>query len=492
MAAPAHDRRDSIELASAMSARRLAEQAFSRAAGAPLVAGNQIRLLKDAVENYPAWMEAIRGAQRTIFFENYIIDEDDVGRMFADALAERARAGVKVRLLRDWIGSYTGASRSFWRHLQAAGVEVRAFNPPRWDNPLGWISRDHRKSITVDGRVAFVTGLCLSKKWVGDPARGIEPWRDTGVALSGPAVAYVEQAFAEVWATAGPPLPPSDLSVPSEIAETGDVGVRVVAGAPNSADLFRLDQVIAVAARRTLWLTDAYFVGFAPYVQALRAAAQDGVDVRLLLPGATDIPLIRPLSRAGYESLLDAGIRVWEWNGPMLHAKSAVADGRWARVGSSNLNWASFLGNYELDVHVEDETFAAAMEEMYERDLEHATEIVLTARRRVRATAGAPPRPKQPREARKRSKVAAAGAMRVAHAVGAAVANRRTLSRSEGNIAFAAVVALMTVATIAALWPRAIAWPLAFILTWLAVAVVSRTLRATRARSRRRRHHTSR
>ncbi len=135
----------------------------------------------------------------------------------------------------------------------------------------------------------------------------------------------------------------------------------------------------------TLWLTDAYFAGVAPYVQALRAAARDGVDVRLLVPGASDIPVLRPLSQAGFRPLLEAGIRVFEWKGPMLHAKTAVADGRWARVGSSNLNIASWIGNYELDAVVENEAFAGEMEEMYLADLQNATEIVLEPRRRRRS-----------------------------------------------------------------------------------------------------------
>src|SRR5206468_4611824 len=127
---------------------------------------------------------------------------------------------------------------------------------------------------------------------------------------------------------------------------------------------------------RTLWLTDAYYAGTTPYVQALRAAALDGVDVRLLVPQATDLPMVRALSRAGYRPLLEAGIRVFEWNGPMLHAKTAVADGQWARVGSTNLNLASWAGNWELDVAVEDTEFAGQMEEMFEEDLTGATEIV--------------------------------------------------------------------------------------------------------------------
>src|SRR4029453_16935204 len=154
--------------------------AVSRAAGAPLVAGNRVRLLKDAAENYPAWLEAIAGAKRFVHFECYIIHDDETGRHFADALAAKAGEGVPVRLIYDWLGGLGTASRRFWRRLREAGVDVRTYNPPRLDSPFGWVSRDHRKMLGVDGAVSFVTGLCVGRMWTGDPERGIPPWRDTG------------------------------------------------------------------------------------------------------------------------------------------------------------------------------------------------------------------------------------------------------------------------------------------------------------------------
>jgi cardiolipin synthase len=355
------------------------QQAFLRTTGTPLTPGNGLRILKDSTENYPAWLEALAGAQRKIYFENYIIGNDEVGREFIAVMAERARAGVRVRLIYDWLG--TRASSRLWKPLLEAGGEVRSFNPPRLDSPIGWLSRDHRKSISVDGRVAFVTGLCVARKWLGDPARGIEPWRDTGVELRGPALADVERAFAQVWSEMGDPIPNDELTLATAIPLAGEVPVSVVASAPNTAGLLRLDHLIATAARKTLWLSDAYFVGVAPYVQALRAAAMDGVDVRLLVPGSSDIPVLARISRSGYRPLLEAGVRIFEWNGPMMHAKTAVADCRWARVGSSNLNISSWIGNFELDVAVEHEPFARQMEEIYLQDLKHTTEIVLNPRR---------------------------------------------------------------------------------------------------------------
>jgi cardiolipin synthase len=471
--------------------RQIGEQALSRASGAPLVSGNQVRILEDADGNYPVWLEAIRTAKRLVYLENYIIEEDEVGLAFADALAERARAGVTVRLIRDWLGTLTGVSRAFWRRLTLAGVDVRCFNSLHLGSPFGWVSRDHRKMIAVDGQVAFVTGLCISQRWKGNPSRRIPAWRDTGLEIRGPAVADVEHAFAELWETMGEPVPAGELSARDSLPRVGEVALRVVAGTPSIAGLFRMDQLVAAIARRSLWLTDAYFVGVTPYVQALRAAAKDDVDVRLLVPNSTDLPLIRSMSRAGYRSLLEAGVRIFEWNGSMLHAKTAVVDGRWSRVGSSNLNLASFLGNYELDVAVEDHAIALQMEEMYVRDLANSTEITLAQNRVIRmpqtgaSAAAAAPRDRGFGSGRRRnrrgSRGAAVGAIRVANTVGAAVTNHRTLARAEGRILLLAGVTLALLAALATVWPRVIATPVAVVALWVGVALVWRSSRlATR------------
>jgi cardiolipin synthase len=268
--------------------------------------------------------------------------------------------------------------------------------------------------------------------WVGVPEKKIEPWRDTGVEVRGPSVADIEQAFAAIWAMLGDPIPQNELSKDAP-APAGDISLRVVASVPATAGLFRFDQLVSALARNRLWLTDAYYAGTTAYVQALRAAARDGVDVRLLVPNGTDIPILRPLSRAGYRPLLEVGVRVFEWNGTMLHAKTAVADSRWARVGSSNLNIASWLSNCELDVVIEDEPFARLMEETYLQDLDNATEIVLDAQHKVRA----PNEPRHPYPALTSgggsAGRAAAGAIRIGNAVGAAFTNRRVLEPVEAR-----------------------------------------------------------
>jgi cardiolipin synthase A/B len=459
--------------------RSAADRAFSRAAGAPLVAGNCVRLLKDAGENYPAWLDAIHAARHHIDFESYIIHEDETGYTFADALVAKAREGVRVRLIYDWLGGLGKASRRFWNHFRAGGVEVRCYNPPRFDSPFGWLSRDHRKMLSVDGEVGFITGLCVGRMWVGEPDKNIQPWRDTGVEVRGPAVADIERAFAQVWATMGDPVPVNEQDGPGT-SPAGNVSLRVVATVPATAGLFRLDQLVSAMATRKIWLTDAYYAGTTSYVQALRAAARDGVDVRLLVPNATDIPLIRPLSRAGYRPLLEAGVRLFEWNGTMVHAKTAVADGRWARVGSTNLNISSWLGNCELDAVIEDEGFAHQMEEMYLQDLTNSTEIVLDIKRKVRA----PGEPRHPRATTTSGGGsigrAAAGAIRIGNAVGAAFTRSRVLEPVEARIMLLAGTVLLGLAALSWFFPHVPAYTLVVLLGWIGLALLYRGYRLFR------------
>ena len=457
--------------------RQRARQTLSRVAGAPLVGGNAVELLIDGRANFEAWASAITTARSSIFLENYIFDESDVSHHLRDALSERAAAGVRVTVIRDWLGCL-GASRSkLWRPLCVAGGEVRVYNPFRLTSPFGWLPRDHRKLLVVDDEVAFVSGVCVSQKWLGDPARGIDAWRDTGVAVRGPAVHDVANAFAESWARLGPGLAPDLPALRHRPHAVGNVSLRVIASSPGTTGLYRHEQLIAAIAQRSLWLTDAYFVGLAPYVQALTAAARDGVDVRLLVPGTSDLPAVGALSRAGYRPLLEAGVRVYEWNGSMLHAKTAVADGRWTRIGSSNLNIASWMGNSEIDVSIEDDEIGRAMELQYERDLLGATEILLHATRH-------PVR----RSLRGYSKLhgagsgrAAAGAMRLASTVGAAMAGTRVLAPVEGDLLLGGAAVLAGATALALYAPRAIAWPLAALAGWSAIALLGSYVRGRRA-----------
>ncbi|HEU5358386.1 MAG TPA: phospholipase D-like domain-containing protein [Gemmatimonadales bacterium] len=355
----------------------LVTRALDRAAGSRAIPGNRVDLLLDGPVAYPVMLDLIARARRWIHFENYIIHDDPTGWRFAEALAARARAGVRVRVLADWLGS-RATGRRFWGFLRAAGVEVRLFGRPSWDLFRNFM-RDHRKIVAIDGTEAVTGGLCIGDEWAGRPDRGVLPWRDTAVRIAGPAVPALDLAFARTWAAAGGVLPPAE-ALPSP-EEQGDAIVRVIAVEPGQARSYRTIQLLTAGAADQLWITDAYLVPPPPLLQGLLDAAHDGTDVRLLVPGASDLPLVRNLTRTGYRDLLAGGVRILEWDGPMLHAKSIVVDGRFGRVGSSNLNASSLLGNYELDVVIEDREFCVALEVQFRIDAARSSEVVLRPRR---------------------------------------------------------------------------------------------------------------
>lgn len=351
----------------------LGERILDRAAGSRPVPGNAVRLLIDGPEAYGAMLEAIASAERWIHFENYIIRGDATGQRFAAALIAKAKAGVRVRVLADWLGSI-GTRRSYWRALRDSGAEVRIFSPPGLWDPISHLSRDHRKLVAVDGRDAIVGGLCIGDEWTGDATRGLLPWRDTAVRIQGPAAAGLDAAFTRSWAVAGGTIPAADR--PGRVEACGDAAVRVVAGEPGDARTYRLLTAVAAGARERIWITDAYLAPPPPLRTAFIDAARDGCDIQLLVPGMSDVPLLRDLTRVGYRYLLAAGIRIHEWDGPMLHAKTFVADGRLTRIGSTNLNYASLLGNWELDVLIDDPGFAGELERRFRLDINRSKEVV--------------------------------------------------------------------------------------------------------------------
>jgi cardiolipin synthase len=354
------------------------QRAFDRAAGTHSIAGNEVALLIDGPDTFAAMLAQIAGARRRVHLENYIIRDDATGQRFAQQLAERARAGVAVRVLYDWFGSI-GTAASFWRELRAAGVEVCAFGPPRLRDPLVFLSRDHRKVLVVDGERGVVGGLCLGDEWMGNPAKGRQPWRDTAVALSGPAARILDGMFCRAWTFAGGADPDAAELAPA-VEPAGDVAVRIVATEPGRERAYRMVDLLIGMSGSRIWLTEAYLVTPQRMFQALQDAARDGADVRLLLPGTSDVRVLRNFARVGYRALLRAGVRIWEWRGPMLHAKTIVADSRWVSVGSSNLNPSSLLANWELDIFVAGEPLAQAMEARYVADVEQSSEVLLRPR----------------------------------------------------------------------------------------------------------------
>ena len=352
----------------------LVDRAMDRVAGGRPVPGNKVELLFDGPQVYPVMLERIAAAQHWIHLDNYIIRGDRTGQQFLAALAERARSGVRVRVLTDWFGSWT-TKRKFWDQLRAAGGEVRYFQPPDLLRPFRNLTRDHRKLLVVDGRLGVAGGLCIGDEWAGDPARDRQPWRDTGLTLDGPAAGVLDRAFATVWNRIGAALPEDELA--ADVPAFGDVGVRVVAGEPGGVRASRTTELLLAGAADRVWLTDAYLVAPRGIYRALLDAAAEGVDVRLLVPGTSDIPHILNLTRTGYRELLRAGVRIFEWRGPMLHAKTIVVDGRWSRIGSTNMNVSSLIANFELDVLVDNVDIARHLEAQFRRDLDRSAEVLL-------------------------------------------------------------------------------------------------------------------
>jgi len=366
-------------------------------AESPLTTGNDVVLLEDGPKTYRAMLAAIESARDHINLETYIIEDDDIGRAFARALVAKQRSGVQVNLMHDSVGSLE-TPRSFFEGLQAAGIAVVEFNPI---NPLlarkDWQlnQRDHRKLLVVDGRVAFLGGINISSVYSsgsgalrgsGDREPG-PPWRDTDLQLRGPVVADLQKLFIDAWvAQKGPPLAPRNYFPPPENA--GRHVVRAIGSNPDEA----YSQIYATllsaisSADKTVWLTNAYFAPDPQLLDALMQAVARGVDVKLILPSQTDSWLVFHAGRAYYSQLLKADVKIYERRGAILHSKSALIDGVWATVGSTNLDWRSFLHNHELNAVVLGDGFGRQMQAMFERDLA-ASEAITLANWRKRSPA---------------------------------------------------------------------------------------------------------
>ncbi len=353
---------------------RVVDRALDRATGSRIIPGNRVSLLFNGPAIFPAMLERIAAAQRWIHLDSYIFRGDETGRRFADALIERAAAGVAVRIITDWMGSLTTRDK-FWRPFRKAGVQVRKFNPPQLLRLRRNLIRDHRKLLVVDGSTTIIGGHCIGDEWAGDPAKGRQPWRETACAVDGPAAIAADRAFATVWSALGETIEPGELV--AEVAPQGESELRIMAGEPGIPRAARMTELLLDGSEQRIWITDAYFVAPPTIYQALMDAARAGLDVRLLVPGTSDLSHLQNLTRIGYRDLLRAGVRIFEWRGPMLHAKTLVIDGRWVRIGSTNLNMSSLLANYELDVVAEDPRLATEMEAQYRRDIDESVEILL-------------------------------------------------------------------------------------------------------------------
>jgi cardiolipin synthase A/B len=463
------------------SRRARVDRGLARTSDAPLREGNRLELLENGPHTYDDWLAAIARARRWVHLDNYIFQNDTTGKRFAEALSAKAAEGVHVRVLHDWFGCMD-VPRSFWHELQEAGVEVRAVNPPTLGTPLGVIRRDHRKLLAVDGEYASTGGVCISDGWlVRSPETGLA-YRDTAVSIRGPAVADVDRAFAAVWGETGEALPEDERPRAEGIASAGGQSVRVVVQEPRKMRTLRVLQLLTAGVERRLWITDAYFLSMPILTQALMATARDGVDVRVLVPATNDIPWIGRASRAGYRQFLESGVRIFEYGGPMIHAKTLVADGWWSKVGSTNLNFSSLAANWEIDLVAEDPGFAAGMEALFEGDLADAREVRLVgtggSRREVR-----PDRriDTSNRGARRGVVGSGSGSSATIVRVGSAALEKSgtPLRTHEHALAAATSGALLGISLLGLRFPRLLAWPLALVGTLFGALGV---VRATRFR----------
>jgi cardiolipin synthase A/B len=366
--------------------------------GRPLVAGNKVTLLDDGPLTMRAMMAAIRAARDHVNLETYIFEDDEVGRALANLLIEKRAAGVRVNLVYDSAGTID-TPHEFFDRMRAAGIRALEFNPV---NPLratrGWDvnQRDHRKLLVVDGRIAFTGGVNISRVYGKSsilkrnrekdtpPKNAREAvWRDTHMQIEGPVVADFQRLFLDTWRRkTGQPLDGAQYFPP--LKAEGNALVRALGSTPEQADYTVYKTYVSALsnADKYVHLTMAYFVPDRQIVQAMRDAARRGVDVRIVFPSFTDVGMILYAGRSYYEELLAAGIRIYERKEAMLHAKTAVIDGVWSTIGSTNLDLRSFLHNDEINAVVLNVEFAARMEALFERDLRESTEITVEEWRR--------------------------------------------------------------------------------------------------------------
>jgi cardiolipin synthase len=361
-----------------------------RIAAADVSSGNAVALLRDGPETFDATCKAIDDAKETVVLEAYILRSDEIGQRIADSLIAATQRGVSVRLLSDWLGM-RGVSRAYLARLDKAGVERRVFSPPGFRAWLGLIPRDHRKLLVVDSAMGITGGVGIGNEWMGMTKRHRSKWRDTAVRIEGPAARDMQKAFDAMWARAnkhmrierrgsdrGKRRDPKGAHLDPSTAVPALVGI--VEGEPLRLRIARALQMQAISAERSIWIANAYFVPSWSEVEALIGAARDGVDVRVLVPARNDHRWVSFLTRRYYRRLLTNGVRIWEWKGDMMHAKTSVVDGRWVRVGSTDFNPLGVAINYELDAVIEDATLGATAEQMFLDDLAISREITMRSR----------------------------------------------------------------------------------------------------------------
>ena len=337
--------------------------------GPGIVPGNQVVDLENGDGIFPAMLEAIRSAKKTITFETYIYWSGAIGQEFADALSERARAGVAVKLMIDWAGSIK-MEDAMLEQMRAAGVEVHQYRPLRWYNLGRLNNRTHRKLLVVDGRVGFTGGVGIADQWSGH-AQDADHWRDMHFRIEGPVVAQMQAAFNDNWIkTTGEVLNGGDYFPP--LQRVGDMDAHMFVSSPTGgSESMHLMYLMAIAAaERSIDLQAAYFVPDDLIIKALLAARHRGVRVRVNLPGKhIDSETVRLASKAHWGELLLAGVEIYEYQPTMMHNKLLIVDGEMTSVGSTNFDVRSFRLNDEASLNVYDPAFAARMTDVFEADL---------------------------------------------------------------------------------------------------------------------------
>lgn len=356
-----------------------------RIAAADVSSGNSVMLLRDGPAAFAEMIRLIDNAKKSVALEVYIFRSDEVGEQVTAALLRAVARGVAVRLLIDWIGT-RGTSRKLFTRMRLAGIPVAVFSAPGFRRWFGLVPRDHRKLLVVDGQIGITGGFGVGREWTTGVLKVHRSrWRDTAVRIEGAAAGDMAHAFDHMWNRATGKerrgshrflrRPARGAHLDPSTDQPALVGI--VEGEPLRLRVSRALQIQAISARRSIWIATAYFTPSPSEVEALNGAARDGVDVRILVPSRNDHPWVAFLARRYYRRLLTNGVRIWEWQGEMMHAKTSVIDGRWVRVGSTDFNPLGVAINYELDAVIEDATLGKQAEEMFLADLEGSREVTL-------------------------------------------------------------------------------------------------------------------
>ena len=345
--------------------------------GPALMAGNRAQVLLNGAEIFPAMLAAIRSAKKTITFETYIYWSGDVGKEFSEALSERARSGVKVHVLIDWVGS-SKMEESYLNVMKSSGVQLQRYNKPRWYNIGRLNNRTHRKLLVVDGQFGFTGGVGIADQWSGR-AQDPKHWRDTHFRVEGPVVAQMQSAFLDNWIEVSGEVLHGEDYFPA-IDERGDHYAQMFTSSPGGgAENMQLMYLLSIAAAsRTIHLSASYFVPDDISVDMFVAALKRGVKVQIILPGPLiDTEIVRRASRSTWGALLCAGAEIYEYQPTMFHCKVMVVDGRWSSVGSTNFDTRSFAVNDEANLNILDVDFAKRQIEIFREDLSRSRRITL-------------------------------------------------------------------------------------------------------------------